>query len=207
MTGGVASGKSALGAALVARGAALCDADGVVAQLYAADGLGARAVVALFGGEMLGADGAVDRGRLAAKVMADQVARRQLEAAVHPLVRHAVASWFAGLTRRPEVPEVGVVEAALLVETGFSRGFHRVVVVQATEAVRRRRALSRGWREGRFESIVSAQADDAARAAAADYLVPNDGRLGDLETSADGLWRCLLEDARCLAGGLPFPRR
>lgn len=203
VTGGVASGKSALARMLAARGAAVRDADEVVASLYAAGAPGASAVADLFGPDLLAADGSVDRGRLGALVLADGGRRRRLEEAVHPLVRDEIARWWASLP----AATVGVLEAALLVETGAFRDYHRLIVVTAPLELRRRRALASGWPAEQFERTLAAQADDAARAAVADYLVVNDAAEKALEEEAARLWTCLLDDVRALRGGRPLPRR
>ncbi|MFZ5787027.1 MAG: dephospho-CoA kinase [Acidobacteriota bacterium] len=203
LTGGVASGKSAVARLLAARGAAVRDADDVVASLYAAGMTGARAVEGLFGRGVLSADGSVDRRRLAALVLSDDDRRRRLEAAVHPLVREEVGRWFASLA----APTVAVLEAALLVETGSFRDYHRLVVVSAPLDARRRRALAAGWDADTFDRTVRVQAGDAARAAVADYVVVNGGDAVGLERRVAELWPLLVDDAAAIAGGVTLPPR
>ncbi len=205
LTGGAASGKSTFARLLAARGAAVLDADEVVAGLYEPGRGGARAVEALFGGDVLTPQGGVDRGALAAAVLADAEARRRLEQAVHPLVRAAVAAWIDALG----APKggVAVVEAALLVETGSWRDYDRLVVVTAPLEVRRRRALAAGWSGSRFEGVAAAQASDAERAAVADYVVDNDGDRDALERAAEAVWSALREDVREQSAGRPLPPR
>ncbi len=192
LTGGVASGKSTLASMLAARGAAVLDADAVVETLYAAGGAGAAAVAALFGNEVLAAGGAVDRARLAERVLGDAEARSRLEAAIHPLVRHCVSDWLAALVSRPDPPRVAVIEAALLVESGAWREYDRLVVVTADEGVRRARALAGGWPPERFDRVLAAQTSDAAREAVAHFVVRNDGAPAELRVDADELWDALL---------------
>lgn len=206
LTGGVASGKSALARFLAARGAAVFDADKLVADLYRPGAAGATAVEALFGRSLLAANGGVDRPSLGSLVLADVAARRRLEAVIHPLVRTGIGDWLSGLLRDHRPPDVAVVEAALLVETGYRSEYDRLVVVIADEAARLARALARGWSETRFRSVAAAQTSDAAREAAADYVVPNDGDLDALECSASRLWPLLIEDANAVAAGPLAPR-
>jgi dephospho-CoA kinase len=207
LTGGVASGKSTLARLLCDLGAAVCDADLVVRELYRSGGPGARAVETLFGPGLLAADGAVDRAALGGLVLADPDARRRLEEAVHPLVHEWLGGWFGPLEHSPDPPAVAVVEAALLVETGFRREFHRLVVVTAPGPARRARALAAGWTPGAFGRVLAAQLDDAAREEAADYIVPNAGDEPALKAAAARLWNVLLEDARLLAAGNTLPPR
>ena len=207
LTGGVASGKSTLARLLSGFGAAVCDADVVVEELYKPGRPGALAVQELFGQEALARDGAVDRDALARLVLADPGARRRLEEAVHPLVRKSVEGWFAALAHASALPGVAVVEAALLVETGAYRGQDRLVVVSAPHELRRERALAAGWTARKFAQVVAAQLDDPAREAVADYVIRNDGTLDALERAARELWLMLQEDACLLATGKPLPPR
>ncbi len=207
LTGGVASGKSTLGALLERLGAALCDADAVVGELYLPGRPGTVAVEELFGKAALAPDGGVDRAALARLVLDDPVARRRLEAAVHPLVRATVAGWFAALARGAAPPAVAVLEAALLVETGAYHDQDRLVVTTAREEVRRARALAAGWPEEKFVRVVAAQLSDADREAVADYVVRNDGDPDALRDAARRLWAHLGEDARRLAAGGALARR
>ncbi len=206
LAGGVASGKSAVAALLAQFGAAVCDADALVRELYRPGGAGAAAVERLFGRAVLAADGGVDRERLAAVALPDPVARRRLEAAVHPLVRAGVAAWLQGLAQAGP-PQVAVVEAALLVETGTFRDYDRLVVVAAPESTRLARAIAKGWAEARFRRVAAAQVADDAREVVADYLVRNDGGLEALAIAAAELWALLVEDARRLEEGATLPPR
>lgn len=206
VTGGVATGKSRLCALLAEAGAAVRDADEIVAALYAPGGAGTVAVAQAFGLEMLTADGAVNRARLAATVYPDREARRRLEQLVHPLVQQAIFAWFEELAVAPAAPAVAVVEAALLVETGSFRSYDRLVVVEAALRLRRQRALAAGWLEEAFTAVVAAQATDEARRAVAHYVVINDGGEQLLRGKAGRLWAALLADSERLGTGESLPQ-
>lgn len=207
LTGGVASGKSTVAGLLSGLGAAVCDADLVVEELYRPGRPGTLAVQELFGEGALAPDGGVDREALARLVLAEPAARRRLERAVHPLVRKSVEGWFAALSHASALPGVAVVEAALLVETGAYRDQDRLVVVSAPYEVRRARALEAGWSAKKFAQVVAAQLDDAAREAVADYVIVNGGDLVALGGAARELWSRLEEDARLLGAGEGLPVR
>lgn len=181
LTGGLASGKSTVGRWLAEAGYRVVDADRLVAELYRPGGDGAAAVERLFGADMLDPAGAVDRERLAARVFADERARQQLEAAIHPLVRRAFAALRAG------EDGVAVLEATLLVEAGYAPDFDLVVTVEADPALRLERAVARGLDRAAAEARLAAQGDGAARRAAADRVLRNDGGLDELRRQTDEL--------------------
>lgn len=207
LTGGIASGKSTLGRLLAQHGAAVRDADEVVAELYAPDRAGARAVAALFGPRVLATDGSVDRAALGRVVLGDAGARGRLESAIHPLVRAATAAWMDGLLRSERPPEVAVFEAALLVETGSHQFYDRLVVVSAPLDVRRKRALAAGMAPEAVDQLLAAQTTDEAREKTADYVVRNERGSGSLGEAAKRLWKILCEDAQVLADDGTLNRR
>lgn len=181
LTGGLASGKSTVARWLAAAGFTVVDADRLVAELYRPGGAGTRAVRELFGAEMLGADGAVDHGRLAAHVFADPAARRRLEAAIHPLVRREFVE------RARQTDGVAVLEATLLAEAGLQRDFDLVVTVEAPAEVRLERAVARGMDRQAAVARLAAQGDGALRRSVADQVLDNSGDSAALRRQVDAL--------------------
>ena len=158
LTGGIGSGKSTVAAMLADRGAVVVDADDLAREAVAPGTEGERAVLARFPTAARG--GAIDRAALASIVFGDDVARRDLEAIVHPEVRRRFGEICVPLEGSDAIV---VFVAPLLVETGASVGFEVVVVVAAGEAIRRERlARSRGMSDGEARARIAAQARCAA---------------------------------------------
>ncbi|MEO6016984.1 MAG: dephospho-CoA kinase, partial [Polaromonas sp.] len=86
LTGGIGSGKSTVARMLVARGAALVDADAIARQVTAPGGAAVDALVRQFGVQVLTPDGAMNREWMRQRAFSDPAAKYQLEAIVHPLV-------------------------------------------------------------------------------------------------------------------------
>jgi dephospho-CoA kinase len=185
LTGGLAAGKSTVARLLAERGATVVDADRLVAELYRAGEPGAARVAELFGRQVLRPDGAVDHAALSARVFADPEARRQLEAAIHPLVGQR----FGELAARSE--GIVVLEATLLVEAGWEGAFDLVVTVEASPEVRLARAVARGLDEAAARRRLVAQGEGEARRAAADRVIWNEGSPDDLRQQVDALVRDL----------------
>ncbi|MGC5308826.1 dephospho-CoA kinase [Micromonospora zamorensis] len=186
LTGGIGSGKSAVAARLVERGAVLIDADQVAREVVAPGTEGLAEIVAAFSDAVLDDDGALNRVALGAVVFADEKARRRLESITHPRVRARTAELAAAAAPGAIV----VNDVPLLVEVGLAPTYHLVIVVQTAVTTRLERlARDRGMDRAEAERRIAAQADDARRRAAADVVLTNDGSLADLHDAVDELWR------------------
>lgn len=181
LTGGLASGKSTVAGWLREAGFTVIDADRLVAEMYAPGGEGTEAVRGLLGTEVFDEAGAVDRAKVAARVFADDAARRALEAAIHPLVRRR----FEEIAARSE--GVVVLEATLLVEAGYGPMFDLIVTVEAPAETRLRRAVARGMDEAAARARLLAQGDGGERRDAAHRVIDNCGEVSDLRRQADEL--------------------
>jgi len=177
LTGGVASGKSTVSALLGDLGAVVVDADALARGVVAPGTPGLAAVVAEFGTEVLGFDGALDRERLAALVFTDPARRAALEAIIHPLVRARARA----LEEAAPSGAVVVHDIPLLVETGQASSFDAVLVVDVPVEVQVARAVrERGWSEEEARSRIAAQASRDERLAVATYVLDNAGTAEDL---------------------------
>lgn len=188
LTGGVASGKSAVAAKLASMGAVVIDADALARQVVEPGTPGLAAIKDTFGEGILLPDGSLDRPALGAIVFSDAAQRAKLNEIVHPLVREQ-----AEALREAAAPGALVVEdIPLLVESGQADRFDAVIVVQAPHDERIRRMVQdRGWSRDDAEARMAAQATDEQRAAVADYLLDNSGSLEELEAQVASLYRQL----------------
>lgn len=187
LTGGLASGKSTVATLLAEQGAAVFDADRIVAELYAPGGAGEAAAKELFGSAVENATGGVDRARIAAIVFDDPEARRSLEARIHPLVRDEIELRFAE-AEKSGFP-VAVAEASQLLEAGSEGRYDRVLLVVAPEAERLRRWSRKGGDADDGRRRMAGQIGaEAARPRATDLIV-NDGSLEELEKKVEALFQ------------------
>lgn len=184
LTGGLASGKSTVGAMLERLGAEVFDCDAYVHELYRTGGAGARDVAFLFGDSVLEPDGGVDRGALAGLVIADAAARTRLEGAIHPLVRTGVEAWLS--TLGPGA--VAVVEAALLVETGSWRSYDLLAVVWCSPEQQLDRAVARGVPGDRARGLLAAQMPLDDKRELAQVVIDNSGSPDRLLTEVQRAW-------------------
>jgi len=188
LTGGVASGKSTVSAMLAERGAVVIDADLLAREVVAPGSDGLREVVAAFGEQVLGPDGALDRPALGAVVFADEAKRRTLEAIIHPRVRARAAEIEAAAPAGAVV----VHDIPLLTETGQADSFDAVVVVDVPVETQVGRMVSlRGLDEDDARARIAAQASRDDRLAVATYVVDNTGSLEALRAQVDEVYDAL----------------
>ena len=184
LTGGIATGKSAVAARLAELGAVIIDADLLAREAVAPGTPGLAAVVARFGPQVLAND-QLNRAALAEIIFADPAARADLEAIVHPAVRRRAAELEA-----EALPDAVVVHVIpLLVETGQSDTFDLCVVVDVDEQTQVDRLERRnGLTDADARARLQAQASREARLAAADVVIDNSGTVSQLREQVDALW-------------------
>lgn len=193
VTGGIGSGKSALAARLATHpGVRVVLADDLAKRLMADDDDLRDALVARFGPETFGPDGALDRARLAARVFGRPDELAALNALVHPAVRRAMRAEIEAA--RAAGVRLFVYEAALLFEAGADALVDHVALVVAPEAVRLQRAMDRdGATSDQVRARMAQQIDPgeavARTRAGGGTVVHNDAGLADLYTQADALVR------------------
>lgn len=192
LTGGIGSGKSTVAAGLVARGAALVDADAIARAVVEPGGPAYAPVVARFGPGVVGAGGRLDRAALAAVVFADASARADLDALTHPVIGERMLE--AAAAAEAAGHRVLVLDVPLLDEGSRERLALDVVVVVDTpvEVAVQRLVGQRGFAEGDARARVAAQMSRERRRALADRVVDNAGDRAALEGEIDRTWAWLV---------------
>jgi len=212
LTGGLGSGKSTVAGYLRGLGAQVIEADELGRALMEPGQPVFAAIVEQFGQEVVGADGRLNRARLAE--LAFQGGRiNELNAIVHPAVIAAQRLWMEEVFKR-DPAAVAVVESALIFEVerdarargetetvlaDWRRRIERVVVVTAPDEVKIARYAARLSPEGPSREAVEADArmrlrhqiPDAEKAARADYVLENTGDLEGLHAQVAELWQRL----------------
>ncbi|MDR2212372.1 MAG: dephospho-CoA kinase [Pseudomonadales bacterium] len=176
LTGGIASGKSAVAAEFAARGVRVIDADQISRAVVEPGGELLRQIVEYFGPELLHADGRLDRAQLRQRIFASQAERLWLENLLHPVIRQRIRAEIAA----SKEPWLILMVPLLLEGTGYDF-VQRVLVVDAPEEVQRTRARARdGSDAATIEAIMARQLPRAQRLARADDVIDNSGPLAAL---------------------------
>ena len=175
------------------------DADQLVRELYAAGSETAQRIAQLFGAQVLGPSGAVDRKRLADIVFADAERLKRLEAIVHPAVVSREHEWMDELgSAHPGA--IALVEATKMLEAGTYKRYDHVVLVVCPFEVQVKRFLTRHpeMQEAAARVEVArrcrAQFSDEQRRSMVEpaYIIDNSGTREQTEAQVENIYRRLL---------------
>jgi dephospho-CoA kinase len=155
LTGGVGMGKSTSEKLLSERGIAVVDTDIIARQIVEPGQPALQEIQALFGPDIVSADGRLRRDELARRVFGDSAARSRLEHILHPRIREIwrkqVRDWRAlGLPK-------AVVVIPLLFETNAGSEFDSIICIACTAKSQRERLGARGWESEQIEQRIRAQ--------------------------------------------------
>lgn len=212
LTGGIASGKSAVGEMLVGLGAHLVQADRIAHSLMQPGEAVYNEVVRHFGREILNPDLSVNRAKLAEVAFGPatgaeagnegQRASRiaELNRIVHPVVIRSQDDWMADMGRQ-DPHAVAIVEAALILEAGAADHFDRLIVVtcSAEQRVARFAARQKIDLEAARKEVVrrmAAQLPDEEKIKAADWVIDNSGSLEHTREQVRQVWQELQAEAK-----------
>ena len=188
LTGGIGTGKSTVAAMLVARGAALVDADLLAREVVEPGTPGLAEIVAEFGPGVLLPDGALDRAALGAVVFADEEKRLRLNAITHPRVRELMVKRVAAALASGAA--LVVVDIPLLFEGGSQGGFEGVMLVWAPASEQVERLVSRNeFPDDEARRRVASQMPIDDKRALATWVIDNSGSLAQTEAQVDTWWR------------------
>ncbi len=195
LTGNAASGKSTVAGIWAAAGVPVVRADDLAREVVAPGTEGLARVLEAFGAGLLGADGALDRGKLRDRVFRVDDDRRLLEEILHPLIEAERNAWVS--RQKESGASLVVAEIPLLFEAGLDGDFSVVVLVAAPpEECLRRLTEDRGLEAREASRILSAQIPQEEKLPRADYVVENGTTLEDLEVRALALLDLLRARAR-----------
>jgi len=183
LTGGIASGKTAVSDRFARLGVPVVDAD-VMAREVVQPGQPALArIAAEFGVQVLDDSGHLDRRRMREMIFVDPETRRRLEAIVHPAINRLTRENIAAVEA-----DYCILVIPLLAVSGRYEWADRVLVVDVDEGTQVARVMARdGIDEARARAILAAQASRQERLALADDVIENSSSLEELDGKVAGL--------------------
>jgi dephospho-CoA kinase len=198
LTGNVAAGKSVVLELLRRHGATVIDADALVREVQQPGTPVLRRIAERFGPDMFLPDGALDRLRLRRRVMGDPAALSDLNAIVHPAVELLHRERIAQAELRGA--RVVVSDVPLLFEAGWESEFDLIILVDAPEAIRRRRLVAlRQLTPEEADEMLASQDPAEGKRRWSDIVIENAGSVEALEARVREVWETLVN--RATAGG------
>ena len=191
LTGGVASGKTAVSQVLKEEGAYIIDADQIARELVQPHKPAWNELIGAFGQEILQEDGSIHRKKLADKVFADPKQRKLLNQILHHRIKEEMDRRAKEIGQKdPEA--IVVIDAPLIVERGDHREMDKLIVVTTTQTQQIERLKDRdGTNPKEALRIVSSQMPMEEKLKFADYVIQNEGSLEETKKRAKEVFKDL----------------
>lgn len=190
LTGGIASGKTTVCSQLEAKGCTIIDADVVAHKLLLRGQPGYEPVVKAFGGKILGDGGEIDRGKLGTVVFGDRSKLDQLNQLLHPEVLRTIGERLESLRVAGGVRVI--VDASLMIESGFHHNFRRLVLVTCSLEQQVDRLMARnGLTQEQARQRIALQMPLEKKRAYATDIIDNSGTHERTRMQVDALFEDL----------------
>ena len=173
LTGGIGMGKSTVAQLLQQRGVPVVDTDALSRKVVEPGQPALTAIQDMFGAAVLAQDGSLRRDELARRVFGSDMARKQLEAILHPRIR---ALWQAQVEEwRASGVKLGLVMIPLLFETNAAKSFDKVICVACSAASQQQRLAARGWPAEQIQQRLAAQWPIEKKLTQSDFVIWTEG--------------------------------
>jgi len=183
LTGGIASGKTAVSDGFRRLGVPVIDTDVIARQLVEPGQPALALITEIFGPGILDSTGGLDRKKMREAIFSERKKKAQLEQVLHPMIGEEVLKRLEQLSA-----PYCILVVPLYAESGSYRWVDRVLLVDASEEQQIRRVMARDdISSEQAKAILVAQASRAERAALADDVIDNSGPLDVLEDKIEAL--------------------
>lgn len=191
LTGGIATGKSTVGAMFVELGCHLIESDQITHQLFEPGQAVHAAVVKQFGNRILALDGTIDRRILGDIVFKDPQARAKLNSLVHPAIIQRQREWLKDMEAQ-DPHGIAIVDAALMIEVGTYKNYDKVIVVTCSPEIQRERLRARSaLSEEKIESRIRSQMPNEEKIKYADFVIDNSGSVESTRVQVETVYQQL----------------
>ena len=189
LTGGIASGKTVVSQVLGEEGAHIIDADQIAREMVQPHTPAWEEMRRVFGEEIFGRDGFIDRKKLANQVFTDPERRNRLNRILHPRIKEEMDRRISQIGQT-EPDAIVVVDAPLLIETGAYRQMDAVIVVAANEKQQIERLKERsGASEEEARRIIASQSSLREKLKVADIVIKNEGSIKETKKKTREVYR------------------
>ncbi len=186
ITGGVGCGKSEVIRYIMKNyNCFVIFADDVAKQLQQKGNLCYDRIVGLLGKQILSEDGEIDKGKMAARIFADETLLDKVNAIIHPAVYDYVSEKIAEYKKKNEI-DFFIIEAALLIECGYGKIVDEMWYVYTADEIRRERLKqTRGYSDEKISQIFSSQLSYEEFRNASSFMIDNNDRVENTQKQID----------------------
>jgi dephospho-CoA kinase len=171
LTGSIAVGKSFVTSVFAESGCRVIDADSTAREVVKPGSEGLRAVAAAFGNDVVKSDGSMDRDRVGSIVFGNEEKRLQLNAILHPYII-ARQDEILNEWEHEDPRGIGIVDAALMIESGGYKRFDKLIVVHCRPEVQLERLMMRNKLTiGEAQERIASQMPQEEKQRFADFLI------------------------------------
>jgi dephospho-CoA kinase len=188
LTGGIAMGKSTVGAMFVELGCHLIDSDQISHRLLEWRQAVYEAVIKEFGTQILAADGSISRAILGEIVFKDPGARARLNSIMHPSVIQHQLEWLREMEDQ-DPGGIAIVDAALMIEVGTYKNYDKVIVVTCAPEIQKQRLKERSrLSDDQIEARIRSQMPIQEKVKFADFVIDTSGALADTRLQVEEVY-------------------
>lgn len=195
LTGSIGVGKSFVASLFAELGCHVLDADQTAREVVMPGTHGLTAIKQAFGEEILNPDGTLNRKQLGAVVFADEEKRQRLNQILHPFIiarqDEILREWE---TQDPR--GIGIVDAALMIESGGYRRFDKLIVVHCRPEVQLERLMLRDkLSREEAQRRIDSQMPQEEKQKFADYLIDTSDGFEITKTQTKNVYEELIKSA------------
>lgn len=184
LTGGIASGKSTVSNILKSFGIKIADADVTAKEISEREDV-IREMTEIFGKEILGEDGKLDRAKLKEMVFSDKNKLSALNKLIHPKVKEE----FKKIKENAAKNDIIIFDIPLLFESGMDKMCDKIILVFVDRETQIKRMFERdGLSEELAVKIIDAQMSLEEKMKKSDIHINNNGTLEELEKKVKDIY-------------------
>ena len=183
ITGSIGTGKSTVSNYLISKGYSVVDADKISKGAYNIGSNGYKAILEVFGEEILNSNGEVDRKKIKKIVFDNSNMLQRLNMAIHPIIINEIEKEIEILL---ESQNVVFLDAPLLIETELNKKVNKIIVVICDKNEQINRIIKRDKITADMAiSIINSQMSIDEKLKFADYIVYNNSTIENLYSQVD----------------------
>ncbi len=191
LTGGIASGKTAVSDMFAKIGVAIVDTDLISREVVMPGSEGIAAIVSAFGNSILESDGSLNRRKLREIVFAHKNSLQTLEEITHPLIQERAKQLIDSANG-----DFCILVVPLLLNSQMRQWADRILVVDVGEELQLQRLLERDCETvEQAQAIITTQASRQQLLDIADDVIINDAGLEKLRKQVQNLHNIYIQAA------------